>query len=85
MTRRRLTKSETFGAVQHEFVAILKVRGTATADALRDSLQIPIEGLSAIGRAIADLKRQGLIEEVGFALSQRRVTHARPLRVWRLT
>jgi hypothetical protein len=83
-TPRRITKGETFAAVQSAFIAILKQRGKATADALREYLDIPPAGLPAIGRAIADLARQRKIEEIAFTLSERPKAHARPLRIWQL-
>ncbi len=82
---RRITKAETFAEVQHTMLALLRRRGHITADALRERLDIPPAGLPAIGRAIADLARQGLIVPVDFALSERPKAHARPLRIWRLT
>lgn len=81
---RRITKSETFGAVQQTFVAVLRQRGQATADALREFLDIPPSGWPAIGRAIADLHRQRIIELVEFGVSHRGPAHGRALRIWRL-
>lgn len=82
---RRITKRETFGAVQLTFLKILKQRGHATADTIREYLDIPKAGLPAIGRAISHLHKLGLIEEIAFTVSERAKAHARPLRIWRLT
>ena len=84
-TPRPVTKAETFAAVQSAFLAILKQRGQATADPLRELLEIPAAGWPAIGRAIADLHRQKLIELVEFGVSIRAPAHGRALRIWRLT
>lgn len=84
VARERVTKSETFSAVQHVFPTILLQRGQATADAIRERLDIHPDGLPAIGRAIGDLSRQGVIEFVRFELSSRAMAHQRPLRVWRM-
>ena len=82
--KEQVTKSETFAAVQSVFRAILSRRGQASADAIRDHLDIHRDGLPAIGRAIGDLSRRGVIQFVRFEVSNRAVAHQRPLRVWRL-
>lgn len=81
---RRVTKGDTFAEVQTTFLGILKIYGQATADAIREILDIPADGLPAIGRAIGHLSQTGQIEPVDFALSKRAVAHRRPVRVWRL-
>jgi len=80
----KITKAETFGAVQRTFLAIITQQGQATADAIREWLDIPAAGLPAIGRAIADLHRQQRIELVEFGVSKRSPAHGRALRIWRL-
>ena len=82
---KKITRAETFAAVQAAFLKILKQRGHATADAIRDLLEIPKAGLPAIGRAIAHLHQIGMIEPVYFDFSRRAKAHGRPLRVWRLS
>ncbi len=81
---RRVTKAETYAAVQHVLLALLRQRGHATADQIRDHIEIPAAGLPAIGRAISHLQQIGAIEAVDMVRSTRRKAHARPLRVWRL-
>lgn len=82
--REKVQKEQTFAAVQSAFPAILRQRGQATADAIREHLDIHPDGLPAIGRAIGDLSRQGVIEFVRFQISCRAIAHQRPLRLWRL-
>ncbi len=82
--RRKVSKSETFAAVQSEFLQILKLRKTATVDLVHKRLDIPVEGLPSIGRAIADLAEQGRIVKVEFRPTQRGVAHGRNVFVWKL-
>jgi predicted ArsR family transcriptional regulator len=83
--RRKVSKAETFGAVQSEFLTILKRRDVGTVDLIHERLDIHQSGRPAIGRAIADLKRQGLIERVDFGQTMRGIAHGRFVGVWRLT
>jgi|GEM_PF-3054496 len=83
-TRRKVSKAETFSVVQSEFLAILKIWTTATVDLIHWRLDIPEDGKPRIGRAIADLARQGLIVKVEFTPTQRGVAHGRHVFVWRL-
>lgn len=82
--RRKVTKAETFAAVQSEFLQILKRRDTATVDLVHQRLDIPQDGKPRIGRAIADLARQGLIVKVEFRPTNRGIAHGRNVFVWRL-
>lgn len=82
--RRKVTKGETFAAVQTEFLQILKRRETATVDLVHKRLDIPIEGRPSIGRAISDLAQHGLIIKVEFQPTQRGVAHGRNVFVWKL-
>lgn len=82
---RKVSGPGTFAAVQATFLEILKRRDQATADAIREQLDIPADGWPAIGRAIADLHRQKLIQLVAFGVSIRGAAHGRALRIWRLT
>lgn len=82
--RRKVTKAETFPAVQHEFLQILKRHETGTVDLIHTRLEIPPEGKPSIGRAIARLAQQGLIVKVEFRPSERGVAHGRHVFVWKL-
>jgi hypothetical protein len=82
--RRKVSKNETFAAVQTEFLNILKTRQTATVDLVHKRLEIPPDGKPRIGRAIADLARQGLIQKVEFRPTVRGVAHGRNVFVWKL-
>jgi hypothetical protein len=82
--RRKVTKAETFAAVQTEFLQILKRRDTATVDLVHKRLDIPMEGRPSIGRAISDLAQHGLIVKVEFRPTQRGVAHGRNVFVWKL-
>ncbi len=82
--RRKVSKEETFAAVQTEFLNILKARPTATVDLVHKRLDIPPDGRPRIGRAIADLARQGLIVKVEFRPTQRGIAHGRNVFVWKL-
>ena len=82
--RRKVSKAETFAAVQTEFLQILKQRPTGTVDLIHKRLDIPPDAKPRIGRAIADLCRQGLIVKVEFQPTLRGVAHGRNVFVWRL-
>jgi hypothetical protein len=82
--RRKVTKAETYAAVQHEFLQILKRRDTGTVDLVHNRLDIPAEGRPSIGRAISQLAEQGLIIKVEFRPSERGVAHGRNVFVWKL-
>lgn len=82
--RRRVSKAEVFGAVQNEFLRILKSRDVGTVDLIHECLDIHPSGLPAIGAAIADLKRSGLIERVDFGQTMRAIAHGRFISIWRL-
>ncbi len=82
--RRKVSKEETFAAVQTEFLNILKRRPTGTVDLVHNRLDIPPDGKPRIGRAIADLARQGLIQKVEFRPTVRGVAHGRNVFVWKL-
>lgn len=82
--RRKVSKAETFGAVQSEFLTILKRREVGTVDLIHERLDIHQSGLPAIGAAIADLKRSGLIERIDFGQTVRAIAHGRFVSVWRL-
>ena len=81
---RKVSKAETFAAVQSEFLQILKRRETATVDLVHKRLDIPKEGRPSIGRAISDLAQHGLIIKVEFRPTQRGVAHGRNVFVWKL-
>jgi hypothetical protein len=72
-------------AGQRALLARLLAVGTATADAVRDSVCLP-PGVSprAFGAVPGPLARAGLIAAVGFARTARPTAHARPVTVWRL-
>ncbi|MBP7746435.1 MAG: hypothetical protein KA383_09895 [Phycisphaerae bacterium] len=58
--------------------------GTATIDAVRGQLG-ELDGRPTwLGAVPHGLRAAGLIEPAGFATSARRVSHARPVSVWRL-
>ena len=82
--RRKVSKAETFAAVQTEFLQILKRRETATVDLVHKRLDIPKKGRPSIGRAISDLAQHGLIIKVEFRPTQRGVAHGRNVFVWKL-
>jgi hypothetical protein len=82
--RRKVLKSEVFGVVQAELIRILKRRDVGTVDLIHQRLDIHPSGLPAIGAAIADLKRSGLIERVDFGQTMRAIAHGRFVSVWRL-
>jgi hypothetical protein len=79
-----VTKSETFGAVQIEFLLILKANRTATVDAIHRRLEIPDSARMKIGRAIRQLADDGRIVRVDFEKTQRSKAHGRHVTVWRL-
>lgn len=81
---RRISKAETFGAVQQVMLAILQQRGHATADDLREYLDIEPAGLPVIGRAIGHMSETGRILVVGHQKSRRKKAHARSIQIWRL-
>ncbi len=82
--RRKVTHAEAYGAVQLEFLQILKKHETATVDAVRARLDIPDSALMKIGRAIRQLADDGLIVRVDQAKTQRGKAHGREVKVWRL-
>jgi hypothetical protein len=59
--------------------------GTATADDVREAVEIPI-GVDPVclGAVPCELARAGIIERAGFTESRRPDAHARPVSVWRL-
>ncbi|MFH1417079.1 MAG: hypothetical protein ABII12_02170 [Planctomycetota bacterium] len=63
----------------------LLVVGTATADDVRDVVELP-DGINPVmlGAVPAPLARAGIVESVGFVESRRPDAHARPLTLWRL-
>ncbi|MEQ9410940.1 MAG: hypothetical protein RIK87_24730 [Fuerstiella sp.] len=82
--RRKVTHAEAYGAVQLEFLQILKVNETATADAIHERLQIPDSALMKIGPAIRELAKDGRIVRVGYLNTGRSKAHGRTLKVWKL-
>jgi len=84
MPRRKVTKTETYHAVQAEFLQILKQRDSGTVDLIHDRLDIPADAKPRIGRAIAELARQGRIEKVEFRQSGWGIAHGRNVFVWKL-
>lgn len=60
-------------------------RGTATADDIRESVQLPV-GIDPVcfGAVPTPLARAGIIQRSGYAQSTRPNAHARPVSVWRL-
>ena len=82
--RPKVSKAETFAAVQTEFLQILQHRPTGTVDLIHKRRDIPPDAKPRIGRAIADLARQGLIVKVEFRPTQRGVAHGRNVFVWQL-
>ncbi len=82
--RVKVLKPDVFGSVQNAFLTILKRRDVGTVDLIHEILDIDPGGRPAIGRAIADLARQGLIERVDFRNTQRAVAHGRFVSLWRL-
>jgi hypothetical protein len=82
--RRKVSKSETFSAVQTEFLQILKQRETGTVDLIHSRLDIPPDAKPRIGRAIAELARKGRIIKVEFRPSDRGIAHGRNVFVWKL-
>lgn len=84
LPRRKVTKSETFGAVQLEFLSILKTAGTATVDAIHQRLEIPDSAKMKIGTAIGCLAQAGRIVRVDFKKTERGKAHGRHVTVWRL-
>ena len=69
---------------QRALLERLLVGGTATADDVRASVQIP-DGMDPVcfGVVPAPLARMGIIRRVDFATTSRAVAHARPVSVWR--
>lgn len=66
-------------------LAALLARGEATADDVRDAVELPDEiNPVCLGVVPGLLARAGIIERVGFAESRRPDAHARPVSVWRL-
>ena len=59
--------------------------GTATADEIRDRVQVP-DGVNPIclGAVPGALAKAGIIEADGYRKSRRGVSHSRPVQVWRL-
>lgn len=82
--RRKVTRSETYGAVQLEFLQILKVSGTATVDAIHKRLDIPDSARMKIGAAIRGLASDGRIVRVDFQKTERGKAHGRHVSVWQL-
>lgn len=66
-------------------LAALLASGDATADDVRDTVELPDEiNPVCLGVVPGLLARAGIIERVGFAESRRPDAHARPVSVWRL-
>lgn len=66
-------------------LAALLAGGDATADDVRDAVELPDEiNPVCLGVVPGPLARAGIIERVGFAESRRPDAHARPVSVWRL-
>lgn len=66
-------------------LAALLAGGDATADDVRDAVDLPAEiNPVCMGVVPGPLARAGLIERVGFTESRRPDAHARPVSVWRL-
>lgn len=66
-------------------LAALLDRGEATADDVRDAVELPDEiNPVCLGVVPGLLAHAGIIERVGFAESRRPDAHARPISVWRL-
>lgn len=82
--KRRVTKAEATGAIQHEFLAYLKVNGTGIVDVVYDVLDIPDAAQKNVGAAIGGLSRSGRIVKVDHAQTQRGKAHGREVRVWKL-
>ena len=59
--------------------------GTATADAVRDAVELP-PGINPklFGSVPGSLAKAGIIQQAGFAKTCRTVGHARPVAVWAL-
>jgi hypothetical protein len=67
------------------FVQVLREQGRSTIDDLRDRMQIPDEyDPRWLGAVPGPLARRGIIRHVGYRKSERRVAHARELRLWEL-
>lgn len=66
-------------------VAVLLRYGTATADHVRDAVELPPQiNPVCLGVVPGPLARAGIIEPDGFQKSRRREAHARPVSVWQL-
>lgn len=60
-------------------------QGEATADDVRDAVELPQEiNPVCLGTVPGPLAQAGIIERVGFTESRRPDAHARPVSVWRL-
>jgi hypothetical protein len=71
---------------QRALLAAVLANGTATADDVRELVELPA-GIDpkCFGAAPGALARAGIIESAGFTKTTRPEGHARPLTVWQLT
>lgn len=59
--RRKVTAQETYGAVMHEILSVLKSRPLVSADDIHERLDIPKEGMRYVGSAFRTLQEHGVI------------------------
>jgi hypothetical protein len=91
--RRKDASLDTLGARRERYViagrrALVKAmvaNGTATADDVRDQVELP-EGIDpkCFGSVPGPLARAGIAERVGFVTTTRPSAHARPISVWKI-
>ena len=78
-------RAAVFAAVQCELLKAARTSPPASAVDIRPHLKIP-SGVhpSIIGAAIRELKRAGLIVEVGYVSTTHKAGHGHLMRTWRL-
>lgn len=78
-------RAAVFAAAQSEMMKAVRTLPEASAADIRPHVHIP-DGVnpSIIGVAIRELKRAGLIVEVGTVATSRPAGHAHLMRLWRL-
>lgn len=71
---------------QWELLRLLERNGRATIEEIRDACPVPTAFKPTILGAVTKLlAKDGVIQSAGFVRGTRRLSHGRPISVWRLT
>ena len=69
--------------VEREVISHAKGAAEFTTDSIRDFVESPAHP-NWFGVLMARMKNQGLVESIGWRVSQRKAANGRPIRVWRI-